>query len=659
MRSLVVRLLVLLVALLWAPTALAFEVKFDRDGAGHDTGYQYDISRSDCEANENIDFSLILDALPSGADRIELWVSEGSDCTTNDGRTQSNSTCVKADVEIDKKANAVAQVPASAIANALADVDECVDGSGVSAERPVSLFFLVFTSGVSEDVPPENVGKWTETAVDLVGPDPATIASTAPADTAFTVELNDTDFGGDVRRYQLYCDPRILPDEGGDGGSSSDGGGSATAAKPLGGVGGGVVIDGGGGAGGGVGGSGGAGGAAAGAGGSGGSGGSGDCSSEVLVAGAVPPTQYACGDSITDGASLTVKNAKNDRRYAVGVAAVDNLGNPGVLSPLECVAPLPVDDFFKVYNRAHGEGGCIGGCSSSGQQSAGLAAGLLLLGIVIVRRRRQALPRGGWLGLGALLALGAPAPAEAQSAIADNNWRHEHRPAPTPPDVDFAFEVRFAPYWAHVDEEPALNGETPYESTFGSDPTFYFGLEFDYLPIRIPYLGALGAGVGWGYTWNSAKARKSNCEVTEDDDCLSDDTTSLEIMPMHASIVLRADELMRRTGVPLVPYGKFGFGWAYWTASKTAGVSEIEKGKVGSDDNLFGQDVTVGLHAALGLALALNWLDARSAGALRESTGIAHMYLMAEWMNAMLTGFGGGQMRVGTSTFVTGLAADF
>ena len=130
-----------------------------------------------------------------------------------------------------------------------------------------------------------------------------------------------------------------------------------------------------------------------GGGGSGGSGGSGDCSSEVLVAGAVPPTQYACGDSITDGASLTVKNAKNDRRYAVGVAAVDNLGNPGVLSPLECVAPLPVDDFFKVYNRAHGEGGCIGGCSSSGQQSAGLAAGVLLLGIVIVRRRRTSTSR--------------------------------------------------------------------------------------------------------------------------------------------------------------------------------------------------------------------------------------------------------------------------
>jgi hypothetical protein len=160
MRSLAVRLLVLFVAVLWASPAMAFEINFvERDDARHnDEGFQYDISRADCDANEVIDFGLILSPLPGGANSIELWVSEGSDCTTNDGRTQDNTTCAKVDVTIEKKANAVAHVPVSAIANALSGVEECKDESGSDAERPVTLYFLVFTSGIAENIPPENVG---------------------------------------------------------------------------------------------------------------------------------------------------------------------------------------------------------------------------------------------------------------------------------------------------------------------------------------------------------------------------------------------------------------------------------------------------------------------------------------------------------------------
>jgi hypothetical protein len=252
------------------------------------------------------------------------------------------------------------------------------------------------------------------------------------------------------------------------------------------------------------------------------------------------------------------------------------------------------------------------------------------------------------------------APAFADG-IPDSDWRRKERPAPPPVDTQFAFEVRFAPYWPKVDNEAGLGGRTPYEDTFGNDPLFYFGLELDYMPVRIPYVGTLGAAVGWGYTWVSAFAHITGCTDPNDEDdkdpCESKDETSLEIMPMHASLVLRGDELMRRTGVPLVPYGKFGFGWAYWTSSKTAGVSKVNV--PGEEEDLFAEDVTIGLHAALGLALALNVLDAQSAGSLRESTGVGHAYLFAEWMNALLDGFNGTQMHVGTSTFVTGLAIDF
>jgi hypothetical protein len=124
---------------------------------------------------------------------------------------------------------------------------------------------------------------------------------------------------------------------------------------------------------------------------------------------------------------------------------------------------------------------------------------------------------------------------------------------------------------------------------------------------------------------------------------------------MYASLVLRADELMRRTGVPLVPYGKFGFGFAYWNADTTAGTSKVGVG----DAEVVGEDVTIGLQMSLGLAFALNFLDGRAEGAMRATTGIAHAYLYGEWFNAWLDGLGGGGMRVGTSTFVTGLTLDF
>jgi hypothetical protein len=45
-------------------------------------------------------------------------------------------------------------------------------------------------------------------------------------------------------------------------------------------------------------------------------------------------------------------------RYAVGVAAVDSLGNVGILSPITCVTPAPVFTFWDLYLK---DGGLAGG----------------------------------------------------------------------------------------------------------------------------------------------------------------------------------------------------------------------------------------------------------------------------------------------------------
>jgi hypothetical protein len=257
--------------------------------------------------------------------------------------------------------------------------------------------------------------------------------------------------------------------------------------------------------------------------------------------------------------------------------------------------------------------------------------------------------------LAAPLALSAPAAAQT-GRVPGTTWRQRDRTdalrAADSSPQSFAFEMRFGPYKPEVDESDNANGA--YKRFFGTAAQLYFGLEFDYLPIRIPYVGAIGPGFGWGFTTTSATAPLANGGD-------SGETTSLTIMPMHLSAVLRGDELMRRTGVPIVPYVKFGYGLGYWKASDSNGTSTRvdAAGKDLTDDANTGVGTTSGYHLALGASLALNFLDPRAIASLDQTMGVNHVYIFAEWMNARLTGLGSKpQMHVGTSTVIAGLALD-
>jgi hypothetical protein len=262
----------------------------------------------------------------------------------------------------------------------------------------------------------------------------------------------------------------------------------------------------------------------------------------------------------------------------------------------------------------------------------------------------------------AVVAASAPfltaATAGAQTTeIMSTRWRQQSR---TDAIADsnsssqlFAFELRFAPYYPQVDSE--FKGKAnPYTDVFGTGAQFYFGLEADFLPLRIPYVGLFGGGLGWGYTSTSTSAKLTAGPNKGDP---SGEDTSLSIMPMYAAVVLRADELMRRTGVPIVPYGKFGVGFALWNSTKGSDVAVYSA--PGATKSYRGAGNATGLQFALGAALSLNFIDPRSAARLDESTGVNHIYLFGEWMNSMLNNFGSSPaMRVGTSTVVAGLALD-
>jgi hypothetical protein len=206
------------------------------------------------------------------------------------------------------------------------------------------------------------------------------------------------------------------------------------------------------------------------------------------------------------------------------------------------------------------------------------------------------------------------------------------------------FEMRFGPYLPKVDSEPGLTG-TPYADYFGTSSKFYFGLELDWLPLRVPFVGSLGLAYGWGTVGASAKTKTTTGAEAGSD-------TKLRIYPMYAVGVFRIDGLLRHARVPVVPYVKAGVGIGVWTSTGPNGTS--------SSNGVSATGVSPGFHLGLGGALALNAFDRRTAMSMHEATGIRYAYLWGEWMFNNLTNFGKHNvMHVGTSTGVAGLGIEF
>jgi hypothetical protein len=274
---------------------------------------------------------------------------------------------------------------------------------------------------------------------------------------------------------------------------------------------------------------------------------------------------------------------------------------------------------------------------------------------------------------GAAAWLGA-APAFAQMAhVPENDWRQPDRHdalVKAAQKPAWTVELRFGPYLPSIDSY-VPGGKTPFADVFGLtcgtsatkgsvSPRILVGLEADYLPLRIPYIGAVGPGVGWSYTSFSNPAVFTNMPLT-----CSGENSNLMIMPMHGSLVLRADELMRRTGIPIVPYGKFGVGLAWWRAYDDTGTEAIcGTGGAARCTSAtapvlgHGSGLTPSLHFAVGGAIALNFLEPQASARLDETTGVHHAYVFGEYYNEQLT-IAANALHVGASSWVAGLAVDF
>src|SRR5262249_37079082 len=141
----------------------------------------------------------------------------------------------------------------------------------------------------------------------------------------------------------------------------------------------------------------------------------------------------------------------------------------------------------------------------------------------------------------------AGANAHAQGHLPSEDWRQADRGGylfkREPSPQSFAAEIRLGTYLPNVDSDPNLQGRAPFASTFGccadgvttscSPRPLFFGVELDWQVLRIPLIGSLGPGFGLGYTSVSAKAPLKSGKG------LSAEDTSLMILPMHLSAVIR------------------------------------------------------------------------------------------------------------------------
>jgi hypothetical protein len=240
-----------------------------------------------------------------------------------------------------------------------------------------------------------------------------------------------------------------------------------------------------------------------------------------------------------------------------------------------------------------------------------------------------------------LATTGVLAPAAAQGVDEFGAYGVKGRELRESPQ-NIAVEIRFGPYRPRVDTE--FDGATPFEDTFGKDKRYLFGFEVDWQLLRIPKLGTLGPGFGWGFT------KFDGFGFRQVDGSRSEEETSFKVMPMYLVGVLRVDVLARETPVPLVGYGKLGLGAAPWWASHGGGTSRTA-GQVG-------RSISYGYQFALGAMLLLDPLDREAAIELDSNAGVNNSYLFFEWYFSDLDDFGGDEMQVGANTWFLGLALE-
>lgn len=342
---------------------------------------------------------------------------------------------------------------------------------------------------------------------------------------------------------------------------------------------------------------------------------------------------FVCSSLVAVGQrSVRVSALQNGTRYEVAVISVGSDGIPSAPSKSATGTPEPTTGFEDLY-RAEG-GSAVTGCSVGGGRGRHGAGATVLVGLLLAwRRRRRLWMRIGLLALVAVpLLTAAPATAaweEGVGSIESGSFGESPR--------TWNVELRFGPYRPDVDTEFADRGQDarPYAKVFGSSRHLMSQLEVDRQILHLG--GSLAVGFGVGYFKTSAAALEADLKTR------SGDSTSLRLVPLALSLVYRADVIPKRTPIPFVPFAKAGLDCGLWSLTDSS--------NSGSSDG-----VTLGWHAAVGVAMYLDFVDPEAAHTLDQDSGVNHAAIFFEWGRYALDGLGAAdRLRVGDTTWLGGV----
>ena len=249
----------------------------------------------------------------------------------------------------------------------------------------------------------------------------------------------------------------------------------------------------------------------------------------------------------------------------------------------------------------------------------------------------------GFGGLAVALAVAGAfsLPARAHAQVIQTESQYQGSPQ------HFALELKFGPYRPDVDSEFSSPEQHPYRDFFGPYRKLMSSIEFDWEIIR--HIGTVAIGAGFGYfkvTGNNPMGMNPGVKTQ--------DTSSLRLLPLALSAIYRFDLGYERLRIPVVPYGKLGFDYIYWTV--TNGNGEVPTDASGGR----GAGGTLGWHASLGLSLVLDIFDRSAANEFDEEMGINHTLLFFEYSHLDATGLGeADRLHVGDTTWNAGIMFEF
>ncbi|MBK8172564.1 MAG: hypothetical protein IPK60_19810 [Sandaracinaceae bacterium] len=331
------------------------------------------------------------------------------------------------------------------------------------------------------------------------------------------------------------------------------------------------------------------------------------CTSSFLAAGDVLSLDWTAPEgvyvyTITSATSFDINPsalgmAIGERGY-VALASQDVARNRSGLTTGSCFTRIQTTGFWDAYQSS---GGSASTCSVSRvggvNGSAWMIVVALAVGIVLLRKR---------IGAAALLVGVTVLFAAAPSAHAQDTWTNDWDDNEDVASPEFfGIEARFGQY------APSVGGTT-FADFFGSDKGPLWQFEFDVVLYRIPYVGTLSFGTGFGRASYAANAIDS----ATGQQVSGGEQTKLTLLPFSALAVLRIDVLARLLRLPFVFTGKIGEDFTYWTAS------------TGADTDATG--LSWGLRWGLQLGIELDFFDRAAARALDEEWGINHAFIFGE-----------------------------